>query len=177
MRTKTDDYINLELDRTRRVVSNAKYFVSDEFQEFTMDWSIQHTTSSPRYPHGWDGMAEKAVGMVKEPYAKYNDIKLGLLLLKTTPVTGEHHLFQAPANVFFGRQLKAHLPIYLSKDTCTLDAENSANSYKCDPLSKYIEQQSVWVKLDKKLKWIDGEIIQVLPNQSYMVKLSDGRIF
>ena len=36
-----------------RVISdNAKYFVSDEFQEFMMDWSIQHVTSSHKYPQG-----------------------------------------------------------------------------------------------------------------------------
>ena len=40
------------------------YFVSEEFTKFTMDWSIQHVTSSPRFPHG-NAHAEKAVGIVK----------------------------------------------------------------------------------------------------------------
>ena len=57
-------------------------------------------------------MAEKVVGIVKELYTKCDGIKLGLLLMKTTPVTGECHRFQAPANVFFGCTLKANLPIY-----------------------------------------------------------------
>ena len=103
-------------------------------------------------------------------------MKLGLLLLKTAPVTGECHSFQAPANVFYGCQLKAHLPIYHSKDTCTLATKNSASD-KPAPLSKFGEQEKVWVKLDNNTKWMDGEIIQVLPNQSYMVKLSGGQIF
>ena len=37
--------------------------------------------------------------------------------MKTTPVTGEHHRFQAPANVFFGWTLKVNLPIYCQYDT------------------------------------------------------------
>ena len=143
-----------------------------------MDWSIQHITSSLRYPQG-NGMAEKAVGIVKELYAKCDDIKLGLLLMKTTPVTGEHHRFQAPANVFFGHTLKANLPIYQSSSTCTLDAENSASSedHQSDPPSKFGELEKVWVRLDNNTKWIEGQITQVLPNQSYVVKLTDGHIF
>ena len=62
-------------------------------------------------------MAEKAVGIVKELYAKCDDVKLGLLLMKTTPVSNQCHNFQVPANVFFGCQLKANLPIYHQFDT------------------------------------------------------------
>ena len=99
--------------------------------------------------------------------------------MKTTPVTGEHHRFQAPANVFFGYTLKANLPIYQSSSTCTLDAENSANSedHQSDPLSKFGELEKVWVRLDNNTKWIECQITQVLPNQSYVVKLTDGHIF
>ena len=46
------------------VSDNGKYFMSDEFTEFTMQWSIQHVTSSPRFPHG-NAHAEKAVGIIK----------------------------------------------------------------------------------------------------------------
>ena len=85
----------------RFITDNTRYFVSEEFTKFMMDWSIHHITSSPRYPQG-NGMAEKAVGIVKELYSKCDDIKLGLLLMKTTPVSNQCHRFQAPANVFFG---------------------------------------------------------------------------
>ena len=34
------------------ISDNAKYFISDEFSKFMMDWSICHITSSPRYPQG-----------------------------------------------------------------------------------------------------------------------------
>ena len=158
------------------ITDNAHYFVSEEFTKFMMDWSIQHLTSSPRYPQG-DGMAEKAVGIVKELYAKCNDVKLGLLLMKIIPVTGEHHRFQAPANVFFRWTLKANLPIYRQYDTCTLDAKNSAGSDINDITSKFQIDQDVWVKVDPNTKWMAGKITQILPNQSYMTELSDGHVF
>ena len=160
----------------RLISDNARYFTSEEFQKFAMDWSIQYIISSLRYPQG-NGVAEKEVGIVKELYAKCDDVKLGLLLMKTTPVTREHHRFQAPGNVFFGHTLKANLPIYWSSSTCTLGAGNGANSDKSDPPSKFGELEKVWIKLDNNTKWTDGEITQVLPNQSYMVELMDGCIF
>ena len=43
--------------------------------------------------------------------------------------------------------------------------------------SKYGKDQSVWIKLDPNTKWVPGNIIQILPNQSYEVTLMDGRIF
>ena len=51
------------------ISDNAKYFVSQEFEEFTMQWAIQHVTSSPCFPHG-NTHAEKAVHMVKQIYEK-----------------------------------------------------------------------------------------------------------
>ena len=125
-------------------------------------------------------MLKKAVGIVKELYTKCHDVKLGLLLLKTTPVTNGHHSFQAPVNVFFGHQLRADLLIYhpnSSQNTCTLDAKNSAGSDINDVPSKYQVNQDVWVKVDPNTKWMAGKISQILPNQSYKIELSDGHVF
>ena len=106
-----------------------------------MDWSIQHITSSPRFPHG-NAHAEKAVGIVKQIYERCQDVKLGLLLFKMTPITnqdkGNSHV--APCNSFYGCTLKAHLPIYHSinaNSTCTLDAEKGAQIEIGDVLSKF----------------------------------------
>ena len=76
-----------------------------------MQWSIQHITSSPRFPHG-NAHAEKTVHIVKQIYEKADDVKLALLLLKTMPIANKSGtVYNAPATMFFGRQLKAHLPI------------------------------------------------------------------
>ena len=78
-----------DVDTPDKLISdNAKYFISEEFSKFMMDWSICHITSSPRYPQG-NAHAEKAVGMVKQLYKCCQDVKLGLLLLKMTPISNQ----------------------------------------------------------------------------------------
>ena len=150
--------------------------LSEEFMKFTMDWCIQHVTSSPRFPHG-NAHAEKAVGIVKQLYEWCHDIKSGLLLLKITPVTDGCHSYQAPANVFFGHQLKANLPLYWSsQNTCTLDAKKGAQIEIRDVPSKFQVNQDVWVKVDPHTKWMAGKISQILPNQGYVVELRDGHV-
>ena len=67
------------------ISDNGRYFVSEEFQEFVMTWSMHYITSSSRFPHG-NAHAEKAVHIVKQVYLKADDVKLALLLLKTTPI-------------------------------------------------------------------------------------------
>ena len=76
-----------------------------------MRWSIHNITSSPHFPHG-NVHAEKAIHVVKQIYMKADDIKLALLLLKTTPISNNKNVIQeAPAKLFYGCQLKAHLPV------------------------------------------------------------------
>ena len=95
-------------------------------------------------------------------------------------MTNGCHSYQALANVFFGHQLKANLPLYhpsSSQNTCTLDAKNSASSNIDDVPSKFQVNQDVWVKVDPHTKWMAGKITQILPNQSYMTSLLDGHVF
>ena len=94
----------------RLISDNAWYFVSEEFKNFVMTWSIHHITLSLRFPHG-NAHAEKAVHIVKQIYLKDDDVKLALLLLETMPITNTDEPIQdAPANLFFGRKIKAHVP-------------------------------------------------------------------
>ena len=108
-----------------------------------MDWSIQHVTSSPRFPHG-NTHVEKAVGIIKQIYERCQDVKLGLLLLKTTPITNQSQSHVAPCNSFYGCTLKAHLPVYRSiENTCTLGAKKGAQIETGDVPSKYQLNQDV----------------------------------
>ena len=167
------------------ISDNAKYFTSDEFSKFMMDWSISHITSSPRYPQG-NAHAEKAVGMVKQLCKHCQDVKLGLLLLKTTAISNQKGdpAVKAPCHSSYGHQLKAHLPLYrsanfnLSESTCTLDTETESAESVNDIPSKFNINQDIWVKLDTNIKkWEPGKIVEILPNRSYTVKLTDGHIF
>ena len=104
------------------ISDNASYFVSEEFEDFMMKWSILHIMSSPQFPHG-NAHAEKAVHVVKQIYLKTSDVKLALLTLKMTPIANQRTFVQdAPANLFFGCELKAHLPIrYHKQNKCNFD--------------------------------------------------------
>ena len=85
------------------ISDNARYFTSEDFQEFLMTWSIQHITSSPQFLHG-NAHADKAVHIVKQIYAKADDVKLALLLLKMIPIVNKSGtIYNAPTNVFFSR--------------------------------------------------------------------------
>ena len=92
-------------------------------------------------------------------------------------MSNQHHNFQASANVFFVHQLKANLPIYCQFDTCTLDDKSEGAESANDVPSKYKVNQDVWVKIDPHTKWMAGKISQILPNQSYVVELTDGHVF
>ena len=132
-----------------KVVSdNARYFTSEEFEESVMTWSIQHIMSSPWFPHG-NTHAEKAVHIVKQIYAKASDVKFARLLLKTMPIANKGSIVhEGPGNVFFGRQLKAHLPVF----QCQKSLNTCIDNDKCasiELLSKYSKGQSVWIKLDQ----------------------------
>ena len=157
------------------ISDNARYFVSQEFEDFTMQWAIQHITSSPRFPHG-NAHMEKAVHVVRQIYEKTIDVKLALLLLKTMPILNKKGTtYDALAMMFCSRQLKAHVPILWGFQLQTTDEDE--NGGIPDLPSKYHENQPVWVKLDLNSKWLPGKIQQILPNQSYDICLADGCIF
>ena len=130
--------------------------------------------SSPRFPH-FNTHAEKAVYIVKQVYHKADDIKLALLLLKMTTIANKQTnepIQDTPTNLFFGRKIKAHVPIKHHKILVNYDG-NAASEMP----SKYSVDQDVWIKLDPNAKWVPGKIKQVLPNQSYEVTITDGHIF
>ena len=68
---------------------NGPQFTSHLFAEFTKDWNIKHSTSSPRNPRS-NGQAESAVKIVKGllTHAKCpgQDPYLALLAYRSTPV-------------------------------------------------------------------------------------------
>ena len=56
---------------------------------------------------------EKATQSVKAISEKCHNVKMGLLMLKTTLVVSGHD-HKAPVEVFFNHQLKANVPIFRS---------------------------------------------------------------
>ena len=139
-----------------------------------MKWSIQHVTSSPRFPHG-NAHAEKAVHIVKQIYSKADDVKLALLLLKTMPISNNKKFIQeAPANIFYGRQLKAHLPVK-RKPTMLQNIDDDETS-EVEVPSKYNVGEEVWVKLDSNYK-VDARQDRTSPyrTRATSIKMVDGQ--
>ena len=140
-----------------------------------MRWSIHHVTSSPCFPHG-NAHAEKAILIVKQIYMKADDVKLALLLLKITPIMNQTNMVQdAPARLFYGCQLKAHLPVKC-KPVNIQNFDDDTSSEVPIP-SRYSIGDEVWTKPDAHTKWMPGKIEQVLPNQSYSIRMKDVHIF
>ena len=102
---------------------------------------------------------------------KCHNVKMGLLLMKTTPVVSGHD-HKAPAESFFKHQLKANVPIFWSVQW--------ANDHDRDEwmmMSKFRNHDGIWCKIDPNTKWRPGHIIDVMPNQPYLIELEDGRQF
>ena len=119
---------------------------------------------------------QKAIHVVKQIYMKAADVKLALLLLKMTPISNHKNVIQdAPAKLFYGCQLKAHLPVK-RKPAVIQNFDEDATSEVSIP-SKYSIGDEVWVKFNTNTKWMPSKIEQVLPNQSYSIKMMDSRIF
>ena len=91
-------------------LENRPQFASHLFAEFTKDWNIKCSTSSPRNPRS-NGQAESAVKIVKGllTHAKCSgqDLYLTLLAYRSTPV--DSHL-RSPAKMLYQHALHTTVP-------------------------------------------------------------------
>ena len=68
------------------ITDHGRQYCSEEFKEFSLEWSFVHKTSSTYYPKG-NSFAGRAVDVVKEIYSKCkHDFLLGLLVHWSTPL-------------------------------------------------------------------------------------------
>ncbi|KFD66246.1 hypothetical protein M514_10217 [Trichuris suis] len=85
---------------------NGPCYSAYEFKEFAKQYEFEIVTSSPLYPQS-NGEAERAVATMGKILEKSDDIYLGLLAYRTTPmVTGF-----SPAELMFGRSLRTNVPV------------------------------------------------------------------
>ena len=83
------------------ITDNGRQYCSEEFKQFSLDWSFIHKTSSPYYPKG-NLYAECAVSVVKEVYSKCkDDFLLGLLVHHSTSLLYSGNA-KSPAELFLG---------------------------------------------------------------------------
>ena len=99
------------------ISDNGCPYCSEEFKQFSLEWSFVHKTSSPYYPKG-NSYAERAVGVVKEIYSKCKDkFLLGLLVHRSTPLLYPNA--KSPAELFLGCKIATNIP-YIPFGTAAL---------------------------------------------------------
>lgn len=76
-----------------------------KFKDFAQKYDFLHVTSSPKYSQS-NGAAEAAVKIAKNIFKKCDDISLGLLAYRTTPLENGY----SPAELMFSRRIRSSLP-------------------------------------------------------------------
>ena len=86
---------------------NGPQYSSREFADFAKTWGFDHITSSPKYAQS-NGEIERAVQTVKRFWKKCDDVYLGLLMYRNTPLKNGF----SPAQLSMGRSLKTRVPCH-----------------------------------------------------------------
>lgn len=95
---------------TKVISDNGPQFASEEYHNFSQTWGFKHVTSSPHYPRS-NGLVERSIQTVKAVMQKClerrEDILMGLLCLRTTPISGD---IPSPTEILYGRKIRSNLP-------------------------------------------------------------------
>ena len=154
------------------ITDNGRQYCSEEFKEFSLEWSFVHKTSSPYYPKG-NSSAEKAVGIVKEIYSKCKDnFLLGLLVHQSTPLLYPNA--KSPAELILGRKIATNIP-YIPFGTaalmhCLRNVDDHDNVHRFDPNDgdsccvRVNPNENVWEKglvIRKVIEVPDSYVVEV----------------
>ena len=165
---------------------NGPQFASHLFAEFTKDWNIKHSTSSPRNPRS-NGQAESAVKIVKGLLTRAKcsgqDPYLALLAYRSTPV--DSHL-RSPAEMLYQRALRTTVPQrirhkdpYAAAERERLEerATQSAADHDrtgCRRKAPLYAGQSVSVINNDRTLWLPATVVRAADHGSYIVKVIGG---
>ena len=167
------------------VSDNGSQFTSAEFAEFTRKNGIKHTRSSPYHPAS-NGEAERFVRTFKEAMkAGKNDgltlphrLASFLLIYRTTPhsTTGT-----PPCELLMGRSLRTRWDL-LKPDTRTSVCRRQAKQKErhdqhARTRSFYVGQSVMARNFGSGNNWISGVIVRQLGPVTYLVNVSDGRVW
>ena len=165
---------------------NRPQFASHLFAEFTKDWNIKHSTSSPLNPRS-NGQAESAVKIVKGLLTRAKcsgqDPYLALLAYRNTPV--DSHL-RSPAEMLYQHALCTTVPQrirhkdpYAAAESERLEerATQSATDYDhtgCRRKAPLYAGQSVSVINNDRTLWLPATVVRAADHGSYIVKVIGG---
>ena len=165
---------------------NGPQFASHLFAEFTKDWNIKHSTSSPRNPRS-NGQAESAVKIVKGLLTRAKcsgqDPYLALLAYRSTPV--DSHL-RSPAEMLYQCALRTTVPQRIRhkdpfaaaererlEERATQSAANHDRTGYRRKASLYAGQSVSVINNDRTL-WLPATVVCAADHGSYIVKVIGG---
>lgn len=172
----------------KTVISDNVPFNSNEFSNFCKEWNFDLETISPHHSCS-NGLAEKAVGIVKKMFQKAEldrqDINLYLLNYRNSPVA---NLEYSPAQLLFSRNLRSKLPISshdlkpkIIQDPKICSKVGQTETYNKTSLKQetvFSQKDDVWVQNIKLKIWEPARIVKVLNHRSYLVKMMNtGKLF
>ncbi len=164
------------------VSDNGPQFIGSDFQTFTNDWGIKHTTSSPYHPKS-NGLAERTIQTVKRLIKKCaetgSDLSEALLHLRATPIDS---MTNSPAELMFRRQLITMLPSRTEPTRKDIETRNHLfgrlQEKRGKELPELLPGQSVLVKDMITKTWIPGSITQKTEHpRSYLVSTEKDQHF
>ena len=138
------------------IMDNGRQYCSEEFKQFSLEWSFVHKTLSLYYPKG-KSYAERAVSVVKEVYSKCKDnFLLGLLVHQSTPLLYAGNA-KLPAEMFLGQKIATNIPYILFGTAALMQClrnNNDDHDHECrfEPQAGYscyatlIPMENVWEK-------------------------------
>ena len=172
------------------VSDNASQFTSAEFQNFTIEWGIEHTTPDPMNPRA-NGKAEAAVKTIKTLMKKCSmdgtNVYMALLELRNTP---RQDTGLSPNQMMFGRSTRTLLPTATNNTTNKKQMRVAENKKKSR--QKVIKQshdrsakdlppvkvgQSVFFKHHDGGRWRKGICTERVADRSYMIEGINGGLY
>ena len=141
------------------VSDNGRQFVSEEFEEFTKKYRIQHVTSSPHFPQS-HGKAEAAVKICKTMFRRCHlggeDIYIALLDYRNTPSA---EIGCSPAQLMYRRRTRTLLPI--PKKKLNPEMQTGVNEKLKQSKARQAELYNRSARPLPELK--EGEIVRMKP--------------
>ena len=168
------------------ITDNGPQFVSQDFENFTKEWDINHITSSPKYSQS-NGKAESAVKiaktLIRKAQMENTDIYLTILDFRNTP----NKQGKSPAQMLMSRRTRTLLPV-----TEELLQPKVVEGVPDDIKERKQKAKFYYDKTAKDLPELDiGETVRIQPDQdkqlwrkatclqkvgprSYLVQTADG---
>ena len=166
------------------VSDNAACFTGEEFQAFMTSNGIKHITSAPHHPAS-NGLAERAVQIVKNGLKKVTEGTINTRLAKILfayRITPQSTTGISPSELLLIRRPRYRLDLVKPNIQRRVENKQLAQKINHDTSTStrtFVTNDPILIKNFNNTgpKWLQSHIVQPVGPLSYLVKLTDGRIF